>query len=139
MVPMATAADVDPTLMAWWKFDEGAGDVAQDYSGNGNEATLLGGPAWGTDPEHRGILIFDGADDHAYIEGTPFILPLYTVAVWFRVDGGSGNRDILSAKGPTGVNGILLEIREGGVLRNLHRFPFASGGGSEICNRSQVF
>ena len=128
----ALAADVDPSLVAWWKLDDGSGDVAMDSSGNNNDAALLDGPTWSTDPEHRGILVFDGEDDHAYIEGTAFELPLYTIAVWFRVDGGSGDRDILSAKGPTGVNGVLLEIEPDGTLRNLHRFPFASGGGSNI-------
>jgi len=128
----ALAADVDPSLVAWWKLDDGSGDVALDSSGNNNDAALLDGPTWSTDPEHRGILVFDGTDDHAYIEGTAFELPLYTIAVWFRVDGGSGDRDILSAKGPTGVNGVLLEIEPDGTLRNLHRFPFASGGGSNI-------
>ncbi len=126
------AANVDPSLVGWWKLDDGSGDVALDSSGNNNHATLLDGPTWSTDPDHRGILVFDGTDDHAYIEGTPFELPSYTIAVWFRVDGGSGNRDILSAKGPTGVNGVLLEIQGAGTLRYLHRFPFSSGGGSNI-------
>jgi len=128
----STANAEDPSLVGWWTFDEDLGTIAKDSSGNGNDATLLGGPTWGTDPEHRGILLFDGDDDHAHIDGTPFELPNYTIALWFRVDGGSGDRDILSAKGPSGVNGVLLEIEPDGTLRNLHRFPFASGGGSDI-------
>jgi hypothetical protein len=124
--------DVDPDLVGWWKFDEDSGDIAMDSSGNNNEMTLIDGPTWGTDPEHRGIMVFDGEDDHAYVEGTPFELPTYTITLWFRIDGGSGDRDILSAKGPSGVNGVLLEIEPDGTLRNLHRFPFASGGGSNI-------
>ena len=132
LVRTISAEDVDLSLVGWWKFDEGFGEVALDSSGNNNEATLLGGPTWGTDPEHRGILLFDGDDDHVYIEGTPFELPLYSVAVWFRVDGGSGDRDIYSAKGPPGIHGTLLEIEPDGTLRYLHRFPFASGGGSNI-------
>ncbi|MHC4327090.1 MAG: LamG-like jellyroll fold domain-containing protein [Planctomycetota bacterium] len=132
MVAESTAQDVDPSLVGWWTFDEDTGDVARDKSGNGNDAVLLDGPTWSTDPDHRGIMILDGTDDHIYIDGTPYELPLYTMAIWFRVDGGSGSRDVLSAKGPTGVNGVLLEIQGGGTLRNLHRFPFASGGGSNI-------
>ena len=128
----STAQDVDPSLVGWWTFDEDTGDVALDKSGNGNDAVLLNGPTWGTDPDHRGVMILDGTDDHILIDGTPYELPLYTMAIWFRVDGGSGNRDVLSAKGPTGVNGVLLEIQGAGTLRNLHRFPFAPGGGSNI-------
>ncbi|MFH1715905.1 MAG: LamG-like jellyroll fold domain-containing protein [Planctomycetota bacterium] len=131
-VGASAAADVDPSLVGWWKFDDGSGDVALDSSGNSHEVTLLDGPTWGSDPEHRGILVLDGLDDHAYVDGTPFELPNYTIAIWFRVDGGSGTRDILSAKGPSGVNGVLLQIEADGTMRNLHRFPFASGGGSNI-------
>jgi hypothetical protein len=126
------AQDIDSGLVGWWKFDEGSGNVAMDSSCNNNEMTLIGNPTWDSDAKHRGIIIFDGDDDHAYIEGTPFELPTYTITLWFRIDGGSGDRDLLSAKGPSGVNGVLLEIEPDGTLRNLHRFPFASGGGSNI-------
>jgi hypothetical protein len=34
------AAPVDPALVGWWKFDEGAGPIAKDSSGNGNDGTL---------------------------------------------------------------------------------------------------
>ena len=128
----SSAQNLDPSLVGWWTFDEDTGDVAQDKSGNGNDAVLLGEPTWGTDAGHRGIMILDGTDDHIYIDGSVYELPLYTMAIWFRVDGGSGDRDVLSAKGPTGVNGVLLEINPNGTLRNLHRFPFAPGGGSDI-------
>ena len=128
----AVAADIDPSLIGWWKFDEGSGGIAHDSGASGFEATLLGGPTWGTAPRHRGILVLDGTDDHVHIDGAPFKLPLYTVALWFRFDGGSGAMDIVSAKGPSGVNGIALEIQTAGTMRYLHRFPFASGGGSNI-------
>ena len=128
----SAAQDVDPSLVGWWTFDEDMGDIALDQSGNGNDAVLLEGPTWSTDPDHRGIVILDGTDDHIYIDGTSYELPLYTMAVWFRVDGGSGDRDILSVKGPTGVNGALLEIEPDGTLRCLHRYPFASGGGTNV-------
>ena len=62
------AQDIDPSLVGWWTFDEDTGDVAVDKSGNGNDAVLLNGPTWGTDPDHRGIMILDGADDHIHID-----------------------------------------------------------------------
>ncbi|MHC4363084.1 MAG: hypothetical protein ACYSTZ_09670, partial [Planctomycetota bacterium] len=74
----STAQDVDPGLVGWWTFDEDLGDVARDDSGNGNDAVLLDGPTWGTDPDHRGIMILDGTDDHILIDGTGYELPLYT-------------------------------------------------------------
>jgi hypothetical protein len=33
-------------LVGWWKFDEGSGSVAKDYSTNGNSGFLVNGPSW---------------------------------------------------------------------------------------------
>jgi len=35
----------DPNFIAWWKFDEGMGTTALDWSGHGNHSTLVG-PTW---------------------------------------------------------------------------------------------
>jgi hypothetical protein len=35
-----------PGLVGYWKFDEGSGSTANDYSPNNNDGTLLGGVAW---------------------------------------------------------------------------------------------
>ncbi len=39
------ALAADPNLIAWWTFDEGMGDTALDWSGNGNHGILFG-PTW---------------------------------------------------------------------------------------------
>ena len=36
LIRTSAAEDVDPSLVGWWKFDEGFGDVALDSSGNNN-------------------------------------------------------------------------------------------------------
>ena len=54
----------DPNLMGWWKFDEGAGATALDWSGQGNHATLMGGPTW-TAGYDGDALKLDGIDDYA--------------------------------------------------------------------------
>ncbi len=36
----------EPGLIGYWKFNEGSGDTAYDYSSNNNDGTLLGGAAW---------------------------------------------------------------------------------------------
>ncbi|MHC4569486.1 MAG: LamG domain-containing protein, partial [Planctomycetota bacterium] len=41
------AAAADPNLIGWWTFDEGMGDTALDYSGNGHHGILFG-PTWTT-------------------------------------------------------------------------------------------
>ena len=42
----ATALESDEALAAYWKFDEGEGEVAQDFSGHGNTASLQGSFRW---------------------------------------------------------------------------------------------
>ena len=37
---------VDPNLVGWWKFDEGHGTTALDWSGHENHGTLQGDPQW---------------------------------------------------------------------------------------------
>ena len=56
----------DPNLMGWWKFDEGAGATALDWSGHGNHARLMGGPKWMAGYD-GGALKLDGADDYAVL------------------------------------------------------------------------
>ena len=56
-----TAQNVDPALVGWWTFDEGAGNAAGELSGKSVEGTFFGGPTWGFDGDHRGILLFDAS------------------------------------------------------------------------------
>ena len=43
-----TVSAADPSLVGWWKLDEGSGLVANDSSGNGNDGTIYGSPLWVT-------------------------------------------------------------------------------------------
>ena len=52
--------------VACWKFDEGAGTIAGDSSGNGNTGTLVGAPEW-TTGIREGALSFDGVDDFVQV------------------------------------------------------------------------
>jgi hypothetical protein len=58
----SVARAADPDLVGWWRFDEGSGTTATDFSGYGNDGTLQGDTAWVTG--HLGkALQFDGVDD----------------------------------------------------------------------------
>ncbi len=56
-------------LVAWWKLDEGAGDDANDSSGNDRHGRLgsaagadANDPSWSNDPQMGWCLYFDGGD-----------------------------------------------------------------------------
>ena len=128
------AEGVDPSLVGWWTFDDGSGTVAKDLSGNGVDATFFGEPTWGTEAGHGGILLFDGTTttpEYVLMDGS-YHVPVYTITLWFRVEDGSGQRDIFSAYAPGVRHGILLELGGEGNLRYLHRYPLGTGGGTNI-------
>jgi hypothetical protein len=99
--------DVDLTkgLVAWWTFDEGAGTIAHDGSGNNNHATLLGNAAWTTDaaPGKGGSAIsLNGTSAYLRVEHSPSLnLPnALTFEMWVY-GGGAPAKQIIS-KGNTG-------------------------------------
>jgi len=47
------------SLVGYWKFDEGSGNIAHDSSGNGNDGTLVNNPQW-IDGISGNALILDG-------------------------------------------------------------------------------
>jgi prepilin-type N-terminal cleavage/methylation domain-containing protein len=70
-------------LVGYWPFDEGSGTIAKDYSGNGNDGTLVNGPTW-VDGKVGKALSFDGVDDYVQIPlGTGSLGQGYTILAWF--------------------------------------------------------
>lgn len=59
-------ATSDPTIVACWKLDEGAGQSAQDSTGNGNAGTVVGA-GWSAGQIGAGALSFDGVDDYVNV------------------------------------------------------------------------
>jgi hypothetical protein len=138
LVGTSIAGNIDPDLVGWWSFEDGGGTVARDVSGKSVNADIFGNVVWGQESPYGGFLLFDGTVDsqntweYAFIDGH-FNLPFYTITVWFRVDTQTGGpQDVVSAYAPGVVHGILLEVRDNGTLRFLHRYPLGVGGGSNI-------
>jgi hypothetical protein len=124
--------------IAWWKLDETSGLIAHDSAGNNYHATINGDPVWRTGSPHggSGYLDFDGDGDWTdadYLSDSQIQLPdLYTVTLWFKAEGGTGNRDMFAAVGSNNGHGILLELRGDdnppGRIRYIHRSPVQTTG-----------
>lgn len=71
----------DPTLMGWWKLDEGKGMTAIDWSGHGHHGVLVGDPEWVIGHD-GGALDFNGENyvDTDYTED----LATFTVCCWVK-------------------------------------------------------
>ena len=87
----------DPSLVGWWKLDDGSGTTAIDSSGYGNHGTLEGSPEWKTAGDDvkigSGALYFDfvegGASDYVDCGDKPEfdITDNITLALWVKSDG----------------------------------------------------
>ena len=86
-------AQIDPSLVGWWKLDEGGGTTANDSSGNGMNGTLVGGPVW-VDGQLKKALQFNGIDQYVEIPHDPSLTvdSEVTVMVWFSAERAIGGR-----------------------------------------------
>ncbi|HQA92296.1 MAG TPA: discoidin domain-containing protein [Sedimentisphaerales bacterium] len=79
-------AGLDPSLAAWWPFDEGEGNVAYDATGNGNDGVFNGDPQWV--PGVLGSALEFNGDDYLNCGNGPTlqIRDAITMALWFNVE-----------------------------------------------------
>ena len=83
MVVQAEAA-IDPeTLVGAWLFDEGAGDVAGDVSGNELDGSLKGNPKW-VDGKFGEALELDGSGAYVEVPGHENPREEITVSIWVK-------------------------------------------------------
>lgn len=69
MLTAPSGAAVDPgSVIGVWLMDEGGGDVVKDYSGEGQNGTVVGNASWGAG-KIGGAMVFDG-ETHVEIPDT---------------------------------------------------------------------
>ena len=110
-------AEIDPANIAGvWLFDEGSGNTVKDYSGNGNDGTIMGDPEW-IDSEVGGALKFDGQDDYLEIPDSESLgvgVDNFTLVAWLNPASPGGGNGII-AKGAWCWNGgWILDIGDTG-------------------------
>lgn len=83
---------VPQCLVAYWPFDEGSGQYANDASGNNNNGMLMPSypgnvPAWTSDSISGSALSFDGADDYVEVPDNDEldITDEITIEAWVRL------------------------------------------------------
>ncbi|MFA5859603.1 MAG: carboxypeptidase regulatory-like domain-containing protein [Elusimicrobiota bacterium] len=65
----------DSSLVGYWKFEEGNGDIAFDYSGYRNHGIIYGNPKWVTTVRRANTaLYFDGIDDYIEIPASQSLM-----------------------------------------------------------------
>ena len=124
---MPVISVTDPNLMGWWKFDEGAGATAVDWSGHGNHGEIHGGTEW-IDGYDGGALRLKGQDGYVNLPIGAVIASMdsTTIATWVNFsnaggawqrifDFGSGTPTYLFLCPRIGSTGVMhLAIQAGG-------------------------
>lgn len=112
-------------FVAHYRFDSGSGATLVDRSGNGNDGTIRGSPAWVTDG-FGSALAFDASDDHVDVTnlGVDAVsVDEFTVAVAYRQDGSTGRVNQL-VEHHAGGNEWFLET-EGGSTGGRYDLDYA--------------
>ncbi len=118
----------DPNLVGWWKFDEGRGTTAFDWSGHELHGTLRGDPQWvaGFDGD---ALKFDGEDDYVELPIGSLIGSLesstFTTWVNFSNRGGAWQRIFDFGNNTTVYMFLTPRLGTAGEMR----FGITIGGG----------
>ena len=123
-----TAKAADPDLVGWWRFDEGSGTTAVDFSGNGNDGTLIGDSHYVAGKIGM-ALEFDGIDDFVDVPHDESLMvgAEVTVMAWIHTSrhGGPGTEGwqgiIAKSNGPRSYS---FYTESGGGLH----FSTTSGG-----------
>ena len=125
---MSVAEGADPTLVGWWRFDEGSGTTAYDMSTYGNDGTFQGDPQW-VGGHLAMALQFDGVDDFVEVPHATILTVDNEVAVmaWInasRHNSGAGDWQAILAKG-NDPRSYSFYTHASGTLH----FSTTSGGG----------
>ncbi|MGD2094391.1 MAG: hypothetical protein PVH77_05220 [Phycisphaerales bacterium] len=78
-------AITEPNLVGWWKFDEGSGTRAVDWSGHDRHGTIYGGPIW-IEGYDDSALEFDGVNNYVDLPIDSLIPSLNSCTITTWVD-----------------------------------------------------
>ena len=121
-----------------FKFDETSGTVAEDYSGNGWDGTLVNGPVWTAGRIENGVSL-DGTNDYVDLaDGVLNGLTEFTAATWVYLDSRSDWTRIFDFGTGTSVN-MFLTPKNGGDGNLRYAITTSGGGGEQRINTSYVF
>ncbi|HEX41384.1 MAG TPA: LamG domain-containing protein, partial [Phycisphaerales bacterium] len=122
----------DPNLVGWWKFDEGFGSVAVDWSGHDRHAAILGGTTW-VGGYYDGALSLDGVNGYVDlpIDAVMATLNGITVAGWVNFDNAGGAWQRIIDFGNSDASQYLFLCPRTGTAGPMRLAITTAGGGGE--------
>jgi len=139
----ASNAVLDDNPVAYWRLEEqGASNLAADFTGNGHTATYQGGVTQGVArpllnfPDNRNASL-DGSNDYIVLNSPLTAAEFggsgsYSIEMWFNADRLHQGDLVALTDVSTDGHGVLLETNTNGTIRYLHRVPSGVSGGQNI-------
>lgn len=101
----AEAETTNEGLSGWWRADGDATDSAGSNNG------MVYGDTTYTNGVYGQAFVFDGDGDYVEIPDAPSLSPAeMTLSAWVKVEGGSGDRDIVSKDGESAERQYLITV-----------------------------
>jgi len=99
-------------IIAEYNFDENAGIITNDLSGNGITGVLVNGTSWTSNGKYSVGLSFDGINDYVSLGNRSVLTPAnaITISAWVKTNTNSGAQMIVS-KYSAGANPYQLRIQ----------------------------
>lgn len=126
-------------LIGYWSFEDGHGEIATDFSGNGRIGTLMlmEQSDWVKGKRGRGLL-FDGVNDFVEVRGitdadTELPYPL-TFSMWANIEATTGLQQLLSQDSTTGHFQWFVDVDDKSLQ---FANPNAAGTSNAISNVQQ--
>ena len=94
---MSVSEGADPSLVGWWRFEEGSGTTAYDSSGNGLDGDLVGGVTW-TQGRIGGGIELDGTSGYVSIPDFELTTDTITFVAWVNGWKGGDWAPLLSSR-----------------------------------------
>jgi hypothetical protein len=91
------AEGVDPSLVGWWRFDEGSGTTAYDSSGYGRDGELVGGATW-AEGRFGGGIELDGTSGYVSVPDFELTTDSITFVAWLNGWKGGDWAPIISSR-----------------------------------------
>ncbi|MHC4584691.1 MAG: LamG domain-containing protein [Planctomycetota bacterium] len=94
---ISVSEGVDPSLVGWWRFEEGSGTIAYDSSGNGLDGELIGGVTW-TEGRFGGGIELDGTSGYVSVPDFELTTDTITFVAWLNGWKGGDWAPLLSSR-----------------------------------------
>ena len=94
---ISVSEGADPSLVGWWRFEEGSGTTAYDSSGNGLDGELVGGVTW-TQGRIGGGIELDGTSGYVSVPDFELTTDTITFVAWVNGWKGGDWAPILSSR-----------------------------------------